>query len=93
MEEKKQRIPIAQGLPWTTDEPEVNKALASFGHLFSSRESTDHYFNRQMWSDVNFECYSLQSHHVLIFNVKELVIASLNDVRLRNKPTVTIPLC
>lgn len=24
MEEEKQRIPIAQGLPWTTDEPEVN---------------------------------------------------------------------
>lgn len=23
-EEEKQRIPIAQGLPWTTDEPEVN---------------------------------------------------------------------
>lgn len=22
-EEEKQRIPIAQGLPWTTDEPEV----------------------------------------------------------------------
>jgi len=24
MEEKKKRIPIAQGLPWTTDELEVN---------------------------------------------------------------------
>ena len=23
IEEEKQRIPIAQGLPWTTDEPEV----------------------------------------------------------------------
>ena len=23
MEEEKKRIPIAQGLPWTTDEPEV----------------------------------------------------------------------
>lgn len=24
IEEEKQRIPIAQGLPWTTDEPEVS---------------------------------------------------------------------
>lgn len=23
-EEEKQRIPVAQGLPWTTDEPEVS---------------------------------------------------------------------
>lgn len=28
VEEEKKRIPIAQGLPWTTDEPEVN--LLSF---------------------------------------------------------------
>ena len=25
-EEEKQRIPIAQGLPWTTDEPEVRSS-------------------------------------------------------------------
>lgn len=27
IEEEKQRIPIAQGLPWTTDEPEVSCSL------------------------------------------------------------------
>lgn len=27
MEEEKQRIPIAQGLPWTTDEPEVTTSF------------------------------------------------------------------
>lgn len=27
IEEEKQRIPIAQGLPWTTDEPEVRRSL------------------------------------------------------------------
>lgn len=30
MEEEKMRIPIAQGLPWTTDEPEVSIALLSY---------------------------------------------------------------
>ena len=29
VEEEKQRIPIAQGLPWTTDEPEVGPLLYS----------------------------------------------------------------
>lgn len=28
MEEEKMRIPVAQGLPWTTDEPEVTLMLA-----------------------------------------------------------------
>lgn len=29
-EEEKMRIPIAQGLPWTTDEPEVRSFFKSF---------------------------------------------------------------
>lgn len=32
LEEEKVRIPIAQGLPWTTDEPEVSKQ-ALLGNL------------------------------------------------------------
>lgn len=27
IEQEKQRIPVAKGLPWTTDEPEVSKLL------------------------------------------------------------------
>lgn len=27
LEEEKMRIPVAQGLPWTTDEPEVKTSL------------------------------------------------------------------
>jgi hypothetical protein len=37
VEEERQRIPIAQGLPWTTDEPEVrpfwNKLIVYLGLL------------------------------------------------------------
>lgn len=29
-EEEKLRIPMAQGLPWTTDQPEVNKAFVVY---------------------------------------------------------------
>lgn len=30
MENEKMRIPIAQGLPWTTDEPEVRLSFAFY---------------------------------------------------------------
>lgn len=33
IEEERQRIPIAQGLPWTTDEPEVKPLLLQFFFL------------------------------------------------------------
>ena len=34
--EEKQRIPVAQGLPWTTDEPEVKFILLWIESLFFS---------------------------------------------------------
>lgn len=34
-EEERQRIPIAQGLPWTTDEPEVRTAILEKANRFS----------------------------------------------------------
>lgn len=33
VEEERQRIPIAQGLPWTTDEPEVRSFLEQVNRL------------------------------------------------------------
>jgi len=39
--EEKQRIPVAQGLPWTTDEPEVKFVLLWIeSHFFSLLHTT-----------------------------------------------------
>lgn len=35
LEQEKMRIPVAQGLPWTTDEPEVKPHLIFFLFFFN----------------------------------------------------------
>lgn len=49
IEEEKQRIPIAQGLPWTTDEPEVKVILLM---SFKSQNFTTPMFHKQIWWHV-----------------------------------------
>lgn len=41
-EEERQRIPTAQGLPWTTDEPEVSPFLGAIVLQFQYHRKTKH---------------------------------------------------
>ena len=52
IEEEKQRIPIAQGLPWTTDEPEVS-------HNWIITDQKHFYFTRYLDIEFNVIAYVL----------------------------------
>jgi hypothetical protein len=73
IEDEKQRIPVAQGLPWTTDEPEVRPFLELVNRIsglltfnvstIMSRCSLQTKFQNHMKKiknfelDFNFKCY------------------------------------
>jgi len=52
VEEEKQRIPIAQGLPWTTDEPEVRP--------FIFNEQTQQSASRTGFAKLMRHCFAMQ---------------------------------
>lgn len=50
LEQEKMRIPVAQGLPWTTDEPEVKPHLI-FPFFFFNK-SCLLYWKHKLWKNM-----------------------------------------
>lgn len=73
MEEEKMRIPIAQGLPWTTDEPEVSMLcfLLTSHLILQTLVSNSNLENLQDYRDqTRISCYESSLPENLILSVK-----------------------